>query len=195
MKVITVPIPDRAHKEAESLAKMSGLDVGALCGTILADHFLNGPSFGPRRSAKSPQLKRTTANGTRQSGSAGIHLDVAMIFSGKGYPADSIRFAQAVVDEALKLPGVSAREHNRGIAFQPNFLWIEYLRSQGGKIGIKVSLYGSPSRFVGAPKSLGAGRGTYSRTLIETDEQLRQFLPLVRQAYEFRCGPVAGPQP
>jgi hypothetical protein len=112
----------------------------------------------------------------------------AVNFAREGFPRESISFAQAIVDEASKLPQVSAARRKRGIGFAPNFLRIEYLRSQGGRSGVKVSLYGSPSRFAGAPSSLRAGRGTYSRILIENDQQLKNFLPLVPQAYQLRCG-------
>ncbi len=121
-----------------------------------------------------------------------LRFDVAKVFP--GFPINSIRYAQHVVNKATGIPGVVATEYKQkngqkiGIAFKPNFLMIEALLQR--KSGIRVSIYGEPDRFNNKPSSLGRGRGRYSRIVVRNDEDLEKLLPLVRQAYELKLGPV-----
>jgi hypothetical protein len=126
------------------------------------------------------------------TGFSHLSLDVAKMFP--GFPIRSIRYAQRVVNEATGIQGVLASEYKQkngqkiGIIFKPNFLMIEALLQR--KSGIRVSLYGEPDRFNNKPSSLGRGRGRYSRIVVKSDEDIETFLPLVRQAYELKLGPV-----
>jgi hypothetical protein len=121
-----------------------------------------------------------------------LNFDVAKVFP--GFPIYSIRYAQEVVNEATKIPGVLASEYKQrngqtiGIVFKPNFLMIEALLQR--KSGIRVSLYGEPQRFKNRPSSLGRGRGRYSRIVVTSNEDLEKLLPLLRQAYELKLGPA-----
>jgi hypothetical protein len=121
-----------------------------------------------------------------------LSLDVAKMFP--GFPVRSIRYAQRVVNAATEIPGVVPSEYKLkngqkiGIAFKPNFLMIEALLQR--KSGIRVSIYGEPDQFNSKPSSLGRGRGRYSRIVVKSDDDLENLLPLVRQAYEFKLGPV-----
>ena len=116
-----------------------------------------------------------------------------------GFPQRSIQYAQRIVSEAIKIPGVIPSDYGQkngrktGIAFKPNFLMIEALLQR--KSGVRVSLYGRPHRFTSPPADLRPGRGTYSRIVVDDDEELEQFLPLIRQAYELKLGPVPVEQP
>jgi hypothetical protein len=92
------------------------------------------------------------------------------------------------VDEALRLPNVTAFRNNRGIGIKPNFIFIEYLVSQRGTPGIVASFYGEPHRFKDPEKVLYSGRGTYSRARIEDASRLAYVLPFIRQAYELKYG-------
>ncbi|HYB89923.1 MAG TPA: hypothetical protein VEC38_02635 [Candidatus Binataceae bacterium] len=122
----------------------------------------------------------------------GVPFDVSASFV--GFPHRSISYAQRIVNEAIKIPGVIPSAYrqengkNSGIAFKPNFLMIEALLQR--KSGVRVSLYGEPDQFPSRPASLGRGRGSYSRIVVTNDEQLTGLLPLVRQAYELKLGPV-----
>jgi hypothetical protein len=126
------------------------------------------------------------------SHSPGVRFDVSESFP--GFPRRSIQYAQRIVNEAIKIPGVVPSEYRQkngqkiGISLRPNFLMIEALLQR--KSGIRVSLYGEPDRFSEKPSSLGRGRGRYSRIVVKTDEDLEKLLPLVRQAYELKLGPV-----
>jgi hypothetical protein len=86
-----------------------------------------------------------------------------------GVPSRSIEFAQAFVDEALKLPGVRAFR-NRGIGFKPNFVFVEYLR-EAGRGGAMLSFYGGPDRH--RNPQLKAGRtDSYRRASVHTAQEL-----------------------
>jgi hypothetical protein len=121
-----------------------------------------------------------------------LSLDVAKMFP--GFPIRSVQYAQRVVNEATGIKGVVASEYKQkngrkiGIAFKPNFVMIEALLQR--KSGIRVSLYGEPDRFNEKPSSLGRGRGRYSRIVVKSDEDLEKLLPLVREAYELKLGPM-----
>jgi hypothetical protein len=116
-------------------------------------------------------------------------LDVAEHF--KGFPSGSIAFAQAFVDEALSLPGVQAFPTSRGVGFKPNFVFVEYLMSRGGKAGIGVSFYGEPPRHVNPPPILKRGIPSYSRAKVYSESDLKAILPHIRQSYELKFGHLA----
>jgi hypothetical protein len=126
------------------------------------------------------------------AGFSHLNYDVAKAFP--GFPIYSVRYAQEVVDEATKIPGVLASEYKQkngqtiGIVFKPNFLMIEALLQR--KSGIRVSLYGEPHRFENRPSSRGRGRGRYSRIVVTNNEDLKKLLPLVREAYGLKLGAV-----
>ena len=180
VKSLTICLPDLVFDHATSEANQKGLDLSSLCSGILADHLLtqfshaSAPSQFPIKSIpKRPAPPPTPANSSRS-------FNVADHFP--GFPSGSIRFAQAFVDEALKLPGVQAFRTSRGVGFRPNFVFIEYLMSRGGKAGIGVSFYGEPHRHENRPEILGRGIPSYSRAKIYSDANLRAILPHVPQA-------------
>jgi hypothetical protein len=114
-------------------------------------------------------------------------LEVAQEF--RGFPHRSVEFAQKFVDEVLKIPRVSAHKKDSEIAFDPNFVYIEALLSQGTRAGIRVSFFGRPEQFKNAPSVLRMGRPpSYSRAVVESPSDLEAILPLIRQSYALRFG-------
>src|SRR5690606_56261 len=91
-------------------------------------------------------------------------FDVATAF--EGFPRPSVELAQRFTDEAQKLGRVRAFRNRRGIGFDPNFVFIEYLMSRSGAGGIGVSFYGEPHRHSNPPKILVKGIPSYSRAKI-----------------------------
>jgi hypothetical protein len=183
MKSLTICLPDVAFERASANASHQRVDLASLCSSILADHFL---STTPRTRI-APQSPPPGAYGTQRSISASKNgFNVAECFP--HFPSGSIRFAQAFVDEALKFSGVEAFQVRRGIGFKPNFVFIEYLMSRGGKAGIGVSFYGEPNRHKNPPPILVSGIPSYSRAKIYSDADLRLILPHIRQSHELKFG-------
>jgi hypothetical protein len=176
MKSLTICLPDVVFEKAASDALNQGFDIASFCAGVLSDHFL-------------PRNPRTvTPNGATQTSPASSKgkFDVAEYFP--AFPSGSIRFAQAFVDEALKFPSVEAFQIRRGIGFKPNFVFIEYLMSRGGKAGIGVSFFGEPSRHRNAPPILVKGIPSYSRAKIYNEAELKSILPHIRQSHELKFG-------
>jgi hypothetical protein len=98
----------------------------------------------------------------------------------------SIELVQVLVDAALKLPNVRAFRKDRGIGFEPNFVWVEYLPTT--RLGsIMLSFYGGPDRH--RNPLLRAGRTeSYSRASIHTADELKKVLPCVEKAYRLKLG-------
>jgi hypothetical protein len=91
-----------------------------------------------------------------------------------------------LLDEALELTGVRAFKSNRGIGFEPNFVFIEYLRERVPG-GVGLSFYGEPERHQN--KLIEARRtASYSRALVRTPAELQSILPHVRKAFGFKFG-------
>jgi hypothetical protein len=159
---------------------------------ILTDNVGEDPGSLPPTLGTFEQVEPGQGDYMMMSGFSHLSLDVAKMFP--GFPIRSIRYAQRVVDEATGIEGVVASEYKQkngqrvGIVFKPNFLMIEALLQRHS--GIRVSLYGEPERFSNKPSSLGRGRGRYSRIVIKSDKEIEDLLPLVRQAYELKLGPV-----
>jgi hypothetical protein len=190
MKSLTICLPDLVFDRAAAEAHQKGLELPSLCSGILADHLLTHFSRTPvsSRPATTALPKRKTPPPAQASISS-RELNVAEHF--KGFPGGSVRFAQAFVDEALKLPGVQAFPTSRGVGFRPNFVFIEYLMSRGGKAGIGVSFYGEPHRHENRPEILVRGIPSYSRAKIYSDADLRTILPHIRQSYELKFGKLS----
>ncbi len=72
------------------------------------------------------------------------------------------------------------------IDIRPNFVRIEAVLSR--KQGIRVSLYGTPDKFKDRPEILVPGMGSYSRAVIESDSQLAEMLPMIKQAHQLKLG-------
>jgi hypothetical protein len=183
MKSLTLLLTDAVFSDASREAAKHGTRPEEICSLVLTDHFRGGdrPATGETKAQETGVVSRLTAQ-------ADQGFRVADHF--EGYPDLSVEIAQAIVDQALKLPKVSAVRKTRGIAFRPRFLHLEYLVSYRGTPGVVVSVYGEPKSFVDPGRVLRPGRKSYSRARILNREQLRQFLPFVRQAYERRYGKV-----
>jgi hypothetical protein len=174
MKSLTLCLSDVAFNKANSEASNQGFDVASFCASVLTDHFLTSAS------------RTVLPNNATQPVASSSKFNVAEHF--QHFPSGSIRFAQAFVDEALKFRGVEAFQVRRGIGFKPNFVFIEYLMSRGGKAGIGVSFYGEPSRHKNPPKILVQGIPSYSRAKIYSDTELHAILPHIRQSHELKFG-------
>jgi len=162
MKTLTVYLPNAAYANAASEAMQQNVDVATLCSGFLADHFLSQtadqgePQSNPR-SIPAPRDNQPLRG-----------LDISHQF--RRFPHRSIEFAREFLDEVLKIPQVHAYKKASGIAFDPNFVYIEALLSQGTRAGIRVSFFGRPEQFKNAPAVLRMGRPpSYSRAVIETD--------------------------
>ncbi len=199
MKSLTICLPDIAFNHATSEAKRKGIELSSFCSGILADLLLTNFEIPAANFLPAVSLKTTSSPaGTPVPPSScptptTQAFDVAEHF--KGFPSDSIRFAQTFLDEALKLPPVKgsqirAVQSSRGIRIEPNFVFIEYLMSRGGKAGIGVSFYGGPHRHENRPDILTKGIPSYSRAKIYSDSDLQAILPHVRQSYELKYGKI-----
>ncbi len=182
MKSLTICLPDVAYERASSDASKQGIELASLCSGVLADHFLL--SLPKVEIAKS----RTTAAVNPEPFKASLNgaFNVAEHF--RHFPSESIRLAQVFVDEVFKFPHVEASKVRRGIGFKPNFVFIEYLMSRGGKGGIGVSFYGEPTRHKNPPPILVQGIPSYSRAKIYSEADLQNILPHIRQSHELKFG-------
>ena len=176
MKPLTLLLPDTVFANAAAEAQKHNVDVPQLCVGVLSDHFLSAPSAS--RSQPNPPLNETVP----EAGS----FDVAAAF--EGFPLKSIELAQRFVDEALKLGKIRAFRNRRGIGFDPNFVFIEYLMSRSGTGGIGVSFYGEPKRHTKPPRILVKGIPSYSRAKIYSAEDLDVILPHIRESFELKFG-------
>jgi hypothetical protein len=173
MKTLTVLLPEPVEKLAEYEATAKGVDPAALCASILTEHFLSASASSHK--PPGPPAKK---------GEEQMTFNVDEHF--RGLPQYSVDFTQAIVDEALKIPGVRAFKSNRGVGLDPNFVFIEYLRERAPG-GIGLSFYGGPERHQN--KLIRDGRTpSYSRALIRTPADLQSVLPHVRKAYGFKFG-------
>jgi hypothetical protein len=178
MKSLTICLPDIAFAKASTDASRHGVDAANYCASILADHLLSAHA-------------RPSVTG-RATGSSGAVANSKFVVAEHfpEFPAGSVSLAQTFVDEAQKFAGVDASRVRRGIGFKPNFVFIEYLMSRGGKEGIGVSFYGEPARHENPPSILVRGIPSYSRAKIHSKEDLQAILPHVRQSYELKFGVV-----
>ncbi|MCE0499365.1 MAG: hypothetical protein LV481_15600 [Methylacidiphilales bacterium] len=187
MKILTVTLPDKVFESASEEAQEQEIDVASLCSGVLSDYFLNtGPAENlskiPRESNPSPKINSKTE---AHDAKTGFNVATELV----GFPLLSVRFAQQFVDEALRLPGVRAFKDKRGVGFEPNFVYIEYVMTR--RSGIAVSFFGEPNSHTNHPKILGKGRGpSYSRAKIYSQEDMNSILPHVRKAYELKFGKI-----
>jgi hypothetical protein len=174
MKMFTVPLPDPIARLIECEAATRGVDTTALCASVLVENFLPKDITKPEVSGPLERQEVQQQDGFR----------VGQYF--RGLPQRSIDFAQAIVDEALKLTGVRAFRSNRGVGFEPNFVFIEYLRERTPG-GIGLSLYGGPDHHNN--NLIRDGRtASYSRALIRTPAELSLVIPHVRKAFALKFG-------
>ena len=180
MKHLKLILPDRILEIASEEAREQAADVATLCSNILCDYFLEDSA-----SASAITKPHPPSSELRNLAVPKGDFDVAAEM--RGFAPPSVRFAQQFVDEALKLPGVKAfkKSDGRGIGFEPNFVFIEYLMALRG--GIAVSFYGRPDQHTN--RLIGKGRGTsYSRAKIYRQEDLDSILPHIQKAYELKFG-------
>ena len=130
MRTLTVLLPEPVEKLAEHEAAAKGVDPAALCASILSEHFLSA-SASTRETSAPPEKK----------GEEQMTYSVRDQF--RGLPQYSVDFAQAIVDEALKISDVRAFKSNRGVGLEHNFVFVEYLRERAPG-GIGLSFYGGP---------------------------------------------------
>ena len=186
MTILTIPLTETIDALLRAEAKNQNVDPATLCSGIIVEHLLRATRRVPlvsgaadQGSGASPALK-----------SAGLlqKFDVRSRFS--NYPTRSIELAQQFVNNALEMAGTRAFPSDRGIGFEPNFVFIEYmLKRQPGGIG--VSFYGSPTRLQHLSGlqggALSVGRNpNYSRAVARTQQDLMPLLKLIRHSYELK---------
>jgi hypothetical protein len=198
-RVASASTPSRRRSDRNEVLDLehlavSGGTIGERGDAVLTHNAGDDPKSSPPIAGTFERVP--TGEGDYLIGTSFSHLsfDVAKQFP--GFPIQSIRYAQEVVNAATMIPGVVAKDYTNkagdriGIAFKPNFLMIEALLQR--KSGIRVSLYGEPDQFKNKPSALGPGRGSYSRVVVTTSEDLQKLLPLVHAAYELKLGAVPG---
>jgi len=187
MRTLTILLPDLVDDLVSAEASKRNVNAAALCSGLIAEHFLRRPSdpvVVPNKSSpKSEVTPRILFDRTRTS----APFDVQQQFP--GYPRRSIELAQQVVDEALLIPNTEAsRTHGRngrsGIAFAPNFVFIEYLQKREPG-GIMVSFYGPPHSHGAGMKR---GQGNYSRVKILRANEVPRILPEIILAHKLKFG-------
>jgi hypothetical protein len=181
METLTILLPDQVGALVAAQARNRGVDPSTLCSGIVTEHILG---IGrPGRFDRPADLMigvspKPPATDTDKS----LAFDVRKHFP--RHPGISVQLAQLFVDAALKMPGTKAFAAKRGIGFEPNFVFIVYLRKRVPG-GIGVSFYGGPESHL--YPSLGAGRNpNYSRALLETKEDLERILPDIKRSYELK---------
>jgi hypothetical protein len=192
MKKLAINLPENVATYFEEEARRIGISPSEFCQNWVTDHWINDHIGRPKPTRKDAATFQNLPKTNGHLRSCGA-FDVAIEFP--RYPRKSQEYAQQVVNEALKLPGVTARKSNRGIGitFTPNFISIEYLRKRTP--GIELSL-GAPRARLNALPGIKKGRtNSYSRIQIDDDQLLAQSLPLIREVYEVRQGPRAPKAP
>ena len=202
MKSINITLPDSAYAEVVKKAEEYGMNVSGISSLLVVEglakssssaqtqpmkstehnydnftnEFLQGEGNHESKKTKAPELTRTVPS---------TDFDVAANFP--GINENSVSLAQAFVDEALSFAGVKAFKNDRGIGFQPNFVWIEYIRLRDYPGGFVASFYGVAEDFNDPPPRLKAGRGqSYSRADIYDEEDLKAVIPIIKQSWELR---------
>lgn len=181
MKPLTVILPDAVYSRAAHEAEEQDFDVSQLCAGVLSDYFLDEQKPAESVSAaagQEPEPLKFTAP----------EFNVADQFP--GFPELSVELAQRFVDKTVKFGRARPFRSRRGIGFDPNFVFIEYLKSRSGKGGITVSFYGEPHRHSNPPSSLENGLPGYSRAKISTVADLERIIPHIRQAYGLKFGRI-----
>ena len=195
-RIVSVELPEVVYAFFESEAEARGSDISGFCAAWITDHWIkdhvtnvggairairtNGgePSHGEGHPPESTAIQVGSVQASQRT------FDVATHFA--GYPRESQEYAQRVVDEALKLPGVIARKSNngRGIIFEPNFVSIEYLRRRRSSPGIALSLGAPKERYKTAPATIKRGRNpSYSWLSVDRERILEQVLPLLEETF------------
>jgi hypothetical protein len=182
METLMILLPDQIGELVAAQARDRGVDPSTLCSGIVTEHVLG---VGGAGKVGHPSLDLLAAVPPKPSGitdgSAAV-FDVQKHFP--RHPGLSVQLAQSFVDAALQMPGTKAFASKRGIGFEPNFVFIVYLRKRVPG-GIGVSFYGGPEHHL--YQGLGMGRNpNYSRALVETREELERILPDVRRSYELK---------
>jgi hypothetical protein len=181
METLTILLPDQVGALVATQARNRGVDPSTLCSGIVTEHILGIGALGqPDR--QSDLMTEASLKPLATDVNKSLAFDVRKHFP--RHPGLSVQLAQLFVDAALKMPGTKAFAAKRGIGFEPNFVFIVYLRKRLPG-GIGVSFYGGPESHL--YPSLGTGRNpNYSRALVETREQLEQILPDVKRSYELK---------
>jgi hypothetical protein len=189
MHLLKIVLSDAAFKAAQSEARLLDIDVSTYCANLLADCLASTSerSLATDKDESSVQQIPTSQQITKETKETQVNLENAF----HAYPDKSRRYAQAICDEALKIPGVTAkfdpRKGHKSVMFEPNFLVIEYLLSKGTRAGIAISLGVNKAKYRNPPPEIKDGRTeSYSRILIETDDVLQKSLPLVRETFNLR---------
>jgi hypothetical protein len=182
METMTILLPTQVRQWVAKEAVSRGIDASTLCSGIIAEHFLADVAHRieqnrTRGAVPSAPQRSTITNDAYSSG-----FDVRKHFT--RYPGISIQLAQAFVDAALKIPGTKAFATDRGVGFEPNFVFILYLRKkQPGGIG--VSFYGGPQQHIYSGLHIGRNPN-YSSAIVATMQELDLMLPDIKRAHDLR---------
>lgn len=178
MRSLTILLHDPVDQLVEAEASKRRVDSATLCSGIVAEYFL------ARRNVSQPVVTEGATVPGAASHTEFHAFDVRRHFP--HYPSRSVDLAQQFVDEALALPEIRVSQSlsGRGIAFEPNVVFIEYLQKRPPG-GIGISFYGEPSRHSYSKLLLGRNPN-YSRIVIRTKEDLGNVLPEIRRAYELK---------
>ncbi|MBN2068555.1 MAG: hypothetical protein JW739_02860 [Opitutales bacterium] len=178
MKTITITIPDQIYSIIE--AKVKNMDVPTMASLVLTEVMIDNSKYNTPLT--SPSVDENILENDEVNS-----FNVRKRF--KGMNIQSLDIAQVFVDEVLKYESVTASKSNtgRGIRFDPNFVFIEYLKSRG-EPGIRVSFYGKPNDFDDPHHMLKSGMGSYSRADLNTLEEVELAKDLIRQSWVLKFG-------
>lgn len=184
MNTVTILLPTQVGVLVTSEARTRGVDAATLCSGIISEHFLSQRSNTRiRKASEAPAASESTEEGAlvkQQQSASGF--DVRRHFP--SCPGLSVQLAQKFVDAALRLPGTRAFAAGRGVGFEPNFVYITYLRRRSPG-GIGVSFYGAPEKHLCG--DLGNGRNpNYSSAVVDSTQDLDKILPDIERAYELK---------
>ena len=184
MKAITIHLPDSAYLRASSEAQKINIDVSGMCSLLLTEQLTSRFDTTEAPSKAPPRITIKPVQSARIETSS--NFDVSVHFP--DLPRTSITLAQGFVDAVLTYPRTKAFQNNRGVGFDPNFVFIEYLRLRGTP-GLVASFYGRREDFQDPTNLLKNGRGeSYSRADISNQDQLNAAIPLIKQSWELKFG-------
>jgi hypothetical protein len=174
-------LPARTRRELENDAAASCASPLPIVVKIVSDHY---DAFGRTGSEQQPERSGRRAPPQPESN---VPFQVAAAFP--KYPPQSLKLAQAFVDEAVSLPGVEVRQRFRSIIFIPRFVRIDYVLSNRAPMpGFVVSFYGTVDQFDDPHRLLKSGPKSYVRARITSDDELDCCRGFLARAFENRLG-------
>lgn len=181
LKVLNVFIEENLYSLILEQARSEHTDTSNICNRIFKEFYKD-------KLMEASLIKKLTSTVAKVSVSTSFvnikDFDVGNNF--EGFPHDSIKMAQKVIDHIVRFDiseQIYCRRTDAAIDFEPNFIRIERLISQGNNFGINISLYGEPYRYKNPPVFLEKGMNSYSRAYLRSYNDLEMILPQLKETY------------